>query len=146
MRNNIKLLILSLLTIVVTLNADSKSLVTKYGYEDSYQKALNKAKIENKPIMLVLSTKTCAWCRKLERQTLKKDFIKEIIKKDFIPLSIDRDHGIYPDDFKTDVVPTVFIINAHNEERVSSIYGYKNKKEFNRLLLEASKKYKEDNK
>jgi len=96
--------------------------------------------------MLVLSTKTCAWCRKLERQTLKKDFIREIIKKDFISLSIDRDHGAYPDAFKTEVVPTVFIINAHNEEKVSSIYGYKNKKDFKNLLIEASKKYNKDNK
>lgn len=144
MKNKIMLLILSVLTIVVTLNADSKTLVTKYGYEDSYEKALKKAKSLDKPIMLVLSTKTCPWCRKLERQTLKKDFIKEIIKKDFIPLSIDRDHGLYPNSFNSKVVPTIFIINAHNEKKVSSIYGYKNKKELKNLLIEASKKYKED--
>ena len=131
-----------LLSISIYANAASSEFIKKHNYEISYDKALEKAKKQNKPIMLILSTKTCPWCRKLERQTLKKDFIHTIVKKEFIPLSLDRDEGMFPDKFTSKVVPTVFFINPKNETAIASSYGYKNKRDFKEILLKVKKQYK----
>lgn len=111
-------------------------------YSISYKEALAKAKNENKPIMMVIGTKTCPWCRKFERQTLKKDMINGVVKKEFIPLTLTRDKDPYPKQFNAKAVPTVFFINPKDESSFYISLGYKNKKDFKQELEKALDKYK----
>ena len=134
--------IVALLLLSVYANGASQEFIEKYDYENNYNKALEKAKKNNKPIMLVLSTKSCPWCRKLERQTLKKDFIQELVSKNFTPLALDRDHEVYPKKFQAKVVPTVYFIDPNNEKSILVSYGYKNKRDFKEILLKVNKLYK----
>ena len=127
----------------VNLNAASDNFIKKYGYEVDYDTALEKAKSSNKQIMMVLSTKSCPWCRKFERQTLKKTMINDIVDKDFIPVALDKNNDFYPDKFATKIVPTTFFINPKDESVESVIYGYKNKRVFKGILLEAIEDYEE---
>ncbi len=126
---------------VINLNSASLEFIEQMKYEVDYDKALEKAKEVKKPIMLVLGTKTCPWCRKLERQTLKKEDINDIVLKNFIPLILDRDDGDYPMEFVAKVVPTVIFINEKDEKQFEISYGYKNKKVFQTVLESAIIKY-----
>ena len=139
MKNILLKNLLFLLLLSLYANGASSAFIKKYNYENNYSKALEKAKSTNKPIMLILSTKTCAWCRKLERQTLKKDFIHNIVKDKFIPLTLDRDNDTYPKKFTAKVVPTIYFINPKDETIIFVSYGYKNKRDFNNILLEVNK-------
>lgn len=134
--------LLVLLLASVYANAASLEFIKEHNYETNYSKALKKAKQNNKPIILILSTKTCPWCRKLERQTLKKDFVHAIVKENFIPLTLDRDHDIYPQKFTAKVVPTVYFIDPKDENSIFVSYGYKNKRDFKEILLKVNKQYK----
>lgn len=128
------LILIFIFSIVSNLNATSEKFIKEMAYESDYKVALEKAKATNKAIMMVVSQTTCPWCRKLERQTLKKKNIDKLIKENFIPLSLDKDLMKYPKQFETKVVPTIFFINSKDEMIIKKILGYKNKKDFKNIL------------
>jgi thioredoxin-related protein len=124
------------------LNGASLQFTQKMNYETDYSVALQKALKQNKPIMMVIGTKTCPWCRKLENQTLKKDIVHNIVSKEFIALTLHRSKTSYPPQYVAKVVPTVFFIDPKKEKAYHISYGYKNKKIFSQVVEKALKKYK----
>ena len=140
----LKLFIVLIFTI--NLNGASSKFTNKMNYEVDYKKALQKAKDSNKPMMVVMSTKSCPWCKKFENQTLKKDMIHDIVSKEFIAVSLNRDKDQFPQQFFAKVVPTVFFIDPNDEKAYDTSYGYKNKKVFSKIVQESSKKYRSLNK
>lgn len=137
-----KLIFITLLSVAYIYAAPAK-FIEQMNYQSNYEKALQKAKNQNKPIMMVLSTKTCPWCRKLENQTLKKNVISEMVANHFIPLAIDKDEpNTYPPQFSTKVVPTVYFIDPKTQTIFEKSLGYKNKNDFEKVLNEALVKYK----
>lgn len=131
--------ILLLILLISGMFASSSKFIEEMGYETVYKKALQKAKKENKSLMMIASTKSCPWCRKLERQTLKRDNINEIIQKNFIALAVDQDLENYPKKYEVKVVPTIYFINPNDESVKKRVLGYKNKKEFAKILAEVTK-------
>ncbi len=138
-----KLLIIFSLALSLNLHAASKEFMQSIGYETSYQSALSKAKSSNKPLMMVISTTTCPWCRKFERQTLRKRTIKDAVSENFVPLTLTRDVDSYPKQFEAKVIPTVFFIDPNSEEVFYKSLGYKNKIDYKKVLEKVSEKYKE---
>ena len=134
--------LLFLLFLSMDIYGASLKFAKEMNYETDYKKALAKAKLSDKPIMMVVSTKTCPWCRKLERQTLKKDMVNDTVSKLFIPLTVTRDIDKYPGDFNAKVVPTVFFIDPKTEKTFDISYGYKNKKVFAGIVKKAAEEYK----
>ena len=103
-------------------------------YETNYEVALNKAKNENKNLMMLVTSESCPWCRKLERQILKKEDINDLIQKSYVPLNVDQDLKNYPKKFEVKYVPTVYFIDSKNGKVIEKSVGYKNKKEFTTIL------------
>jgi thioredoxin-related protein len=132
--------ILLLILLLNGLFASSSEFIEKMNYETIYEKALERAIKENKSIMMIASTKSCPWCRKLERQTLTRDNINNIIQKNFVPLAVDQDLKNYPKKYEVKVVPTVYFINPKDESVIKKVLGYKNKKEFSKILDEVVSK------
>ncbi len=106
----------------------------KFHYETNYQEALSKAKAQNKPIMMVLVTHYCPWCRKFEAKTLSRQSIDQSINQRFIKLVLNRDKKAYPRAFSTPLVPTTYFINPKNQTIIKKIFGYKGKKDFKALI------------
>ena len=124
----------------LNVNAASTEFIEKYKYESDYDDALERAQEESKPIMLVVSSRSCPWCRKFERQTLQNSMIHDIVSKNFIPLAVDKNYSFFPEQFMSKVVPAVFFIDPKSEKAILTSYGYKNKNEFKELLLEDKNK------
>ena len=110
---------------------------------NDYETGLSKAKEVKKPVMLMVVTQYCLWCRKMKTATLTDDRIVERIKREFVPVMIYRDQqkGTYPDAFSARLVPTFYFLDENGEEFYSS-YGYKPAGAFNRELSEAVESYK----
>jgi len=114
-------------------------------YETNYDEAMKKGKKEKKPVMLVLSSSSCPWCRKMENQTLKRDDINKIVHENFIPLALDKDIDTYPKEFIPQYVPTVLFINQNSGDYFDQSIGFKPYIKFQESLEEAitdSKKYR----
>lgn len=138
----VKYIILAILISTIYLNGASLKFANNMNYETSYKKAIAKAKEANKPIMMVIGTKTCPWCRKLENQTLKKDTVNNVVSKEFIPLTLTRGLDKYPKQFDAKVVPTVFFIDPNNQKAYHVSYGYKNKNIFEDIVKKAAVDFK----
>lgn len=79
-----------LILFISTSFASSAKFIEEMKYETVYTQALQKAKSQDKILMMVATTQSCPWCRKFERQTLSKDEINSEIKSNFIALSVDK--------------------------------------------------------
>lgn len=123
------------------LYATPAELFKSLGYSATYQETLNKAIKSNKPMMLVISEKTCPWCRKLEHQTLKRKNINQFVQENFVGIGLEKNDDIYPKKFTPQVVPTVVFVNPKDESVIYTSYGYKPKKEFLSILSEVKTLY-----
>ena len=64
-------------------------------YDISIEKAMEKAKAENKYVFIDFHTKTCAPCKKMEKEVFSTPECGEYINKNFVPIMIDgEDDGI----------------------------------------------------
>jgi len=109
----------------------------------SYDEGLAKAKELKKPVMLMVVTEYCPWCRKMKQSTLTDGRIVERVEKEFVPVLIyrEKDRGTYPERFAARLVPSFYFLDENGEEVYNS-YGYKPAAAFNRELAEALESYK----
>ena len=55
------------------------------------KEALNKAKIEKKPILLSIGYSACHWCHVMAHESFEDDKTAEIMNKYFINVKVDRE-------------------------------------------------------
>ena len=91
-------------------------------YSD-YNKTLEMAKKENKPIFILFSRKECQWCKKLKSKLLTTKEIAEQLKSDYVVLYLDKDSDYYPEKYRVKSVPDVFLVSPI-EEVYAEILGY----------------------
>jgi thioredoxin-related protein len=136
--------ILSVLLMTISLGFSSNlEFANEYTYSTNYQESLSKAKISNQPLMILFVTTSCPWCKKLENQTLSKEYINSFVQANFIPLILDKEKDTFPKHLEPQVVPTVHFVSPKNEQSFGQILGYKPHKEFYELLQKAQKRYEE---
>ena len=58
-------------------------------YNITLEKALEKAKTENKYVLVDFHTSTCAPCRKMEQEVFTAPECKEFVNSHFVPIAID---------------------------------------------------------
>jgi len=117
--------------------------IKKLGYYSDYHQAVTTAKKENKPLMLVVVTSYCPWCRKFERKTLASKPVASAIQKDYIPIIVDRnkDAESFPQRFQTPRIPSVFFIDAESGKAYWETMGYLSKNDYVDALQEAKKMF-----
>ena len=55
------------------------------------EEALQKAKSENKPILVSIGYSACHWCHVMEHECFEKDEVAEVMNKHFVNIKIDRE-------------------------------------------------------
>lgn len=102
------------------------------------KKALEKAKQENKNIIVYASSKTCYFCKKMDREVLDLADIKQSIKRDFVFLKVYVEEHELPFGLRkeySEMTPTFFFIN-HKQERLNIYPGAWIKEDFIKILKE----------
>ena len=83
-------------------------------FDLTFEKALEKAKAENKFVLANFHTKTCGPCRKMEKTVFPDPVCGEYINKNFVPIIIDgEDNGIGEEiakKYKIFIFPTYLIL------------------------------------
>lgn len=128
----IKALLILLILSTTLFSSNIDKFASYMGYYRDYDKALNKAKEENKILFVAQVSDYCSWCRKLERKTLQNSTVAIKINQNFIPLIIDRniDKENYPKHLYSKRVPNIYFINPNNEKIMKEIPGYTKKNDF----------------
>ncbi len=90
----------------------------------SYKEALFKAKQEKKNVMLLVTSETCRWCRKLEEITLTNKDVVQRLQKDYVLVQATRDEDDYPKVLNVGPVPATFFLDANGKLIIKQVVGY----------------------
>src|SRR3954470_20247940 len=55
------------------------------------EEALNKARVENKPILVSIGYAACHWCHVMERESFEREEVAAIMNEHFINIKVDRE-------------------------------------------------------
>lgn len=111
-------------------------------WNSSYDQALLKAKKEGKPLMVLITSETCRWCRKLESTTLQDDEIVSRINTSFQVVNVTKDKSIYPKNLTAKMVPMSYFVDPRNGKVLYSMPGFWGTEDYNSILDDAIQKYK----
>lgn len=111
------------------------------GWEDTFAAAQAKAKKESKPMLVIITTEQCRWCRKLEATTLSDDEIITKINTRFVPVHVTRDKSIYPKTLSAKMVPMSYFLDG-NGKVLYSMPGYWPVEDYQSILDDALRKAK----
>jgi thiol:disulfide interchange protein len=94
-------------------------------WEESWNSAFDRAKTENKPVLVSFNAEWCVWCKKLESTTLRDTGVMSLIAGALVPLTLDVDGagGELSEVHSVESLPTVLVFDPNGEER-GRINGY----------------------
>lgn len=85
------ILLLILLNFIPAYADTSAAHRERIAWKDWSESAFNRAKKENKPIILDLEAVWCHWCHVMDNQTYANPAVVKLINEHFIPLRVDQD-------------------------------------------------------
>ena len=118
-----------LLTIILQISL----LANKLHYEHNFDKALQKAKSQNKEVMMIYTAVWCPECNYMKDVVFNNREVHNYLEKHFILLSLDVQKDKLPDGFKYMGIPTFFLIGKDTKERAKIIGGAKANKFLKKL-------------
>ncbi|OHD83952.1 MAG: hypothetical protein A3I60_06550 [Sulfuricurvum sp. RIFCSPLOWO2_02_FULL_43_45] len=110
-------------------------------WQDTFAHAQAKAKKESKPMLVIITTEQCRWCRKLEATTLSDDDIISKINSSFIPVHVTRDKSVYPKTLSANMVPMSYFLDG-NGRVLYAMPGYWPTEDYQSILDDALRKAK----
>lgn len=100
-----------------------------------FEEAVQKAKDEEKIIMLAIRAIDCNYCDRMETETLVDEDVKEALEEDFITLHYNQDLEELPLGFQEGMTPN-FIFVDKNENILQMYPGMRNPEQFIEALKE----------
>ena len=124
---------------------DKNLLEAKKVKNEKFSVALERAKKENKIIMIKATSEHCHYCKKMDREVFIEDEVIEAMNKDFISVTVDVSKEQMPLSINASMTPSFFFVNK-NSQIIKTIPGSWNKMDFLTILKEAKVANKKGNK
>ncbi|MDX1295461.1 MAG: DUF255 domain-containing protein [Sulfurimonadaceae bacterium] len=103
--------------------------------ETGYEKALEKAQSQDRPVMLVLSSHSCRYCDLFDQETLADAQVIKALNRDFVNMVAYTDEGQYvPRQLITGATPTIWFLTPKGEPMFQPIMGAVGKEDFVKAL------------
>jgi len=99
-------------------------LMAEVNWQPNYNAARAEAKRTGRPMLVLLVSHTCRWCRKLKNRTLQNPEIVTYINNHFVPLIVYRENLDFPDFIKSPMVPTTFFLTSNEKMLMKPVAGY----------------------
>ncbi|MBU1642718.1 thioredoxin family protein [bacterium] len=132
--------LLALLLTLTALNAAS------IGWQHNYERALSKAKNEDKPLMVYLYLPSCKSCGYMNDKVFSDRQVVDYLGKNYVAVKLYPNDSGLPSELRSEMSPVFFFLNSQNAEVIESIMGGKKAEKFLRLLQESYEGYKTENK
>jgi thioredoxin-related protein len=110
-------------------------------WSDSYEQAQAKAKKESKPLLVLITSEQCRWCRKFEATTLQDEDVISKLNSKFVTVHVTRDKSVYPKSLSAKMVPMNYFLDS-NGKVIYSMPGYWPTEDYQSILDDALLKYK----
>ena len=99
-------------------------------WQPDYERARAVAEETHRPIMVLMVSRTCRWCRRLERRTLENPMVGDYVNAHFVAVKVYRGESDYPETLYATVVPTTFFLAPDGEPLRLVVEGYEEPSEF----------------
>lgn len=109
-------------------------------WQETFAAASAKAKKESKPLLVLITSEQCRWCRKLEQTTLQDQDVISKLNSKFITVHVTRDKSIYPKNLTAKMVPMNYFLDA-NGKVIYSMPGYWAVEDYQSILDDAISRY-----
>lgn len=116
-------------------------LASDIGWSDTYDQAQAKAKKESKPLLVLITSEQCRWCRKFEATTLQDEDVITKVNSKFVAVHVTRDKSVYPKNLTAKMVPMSYFLDE-NGKVLYSMPGYWPVEDYQSILDDALGKYK----
>lgn len=110
-------------------------------WSSNFADAQAKAQKDHKPLLVLITSEQCRWCRKFEATTLQDDEIVGRINSSFTAVHVTRDKSIYPKNLTAKMVPMSYFLDGKGKV-IYSIPGYWGSEDYNSVLDDAIREYK----
>jgi len=107
----------------------------------SYEAAKVRAAQEQKNILLLITTESCKWCRRLESATLTDARVVERVNAHYVAVHVTRGKDVYPEDLIAPRVPMSYFLRADGEV-IHDMMGYWNVEDYLSVLDDAEYEFK----
>jgi thioredoxin-related protein len=105
-----------------------------------YEEAINIAKIDKKPTMVLITSTRCKWCKKMKEKTLSNENIIGRLNSKFSTVEVTRKSDEYPEDvLRARAVPTIYFLDTDGKPMMRPVVGYWNVENFQSYLDDAEK-------
>lgn len=94
-------------------------------FEHNFDKALKKAKEQNKEVMMMYSAVWCPECNYMKDIVFKNKEVSSYMEKHFIVLLLDIQKDTLPEGFEYPGIPVFFFLNKNSKEKEKIIGGSK---------------------
>jgi len=111
--------------ILLTIILQILLLANEIHYEHNFDKALQKAKSQNREVMMIYTAVWCPECNYMKDVVFKNREVYNYLEKYFIVLSLDVQKDKLPDGFEYMGIPTFFFIDKDAKEQAKIIGGAK---------------------
>lgn len=104
--------------------------------KEDWNKALELAKISNKPIVVDFYTEWCGWCVEMDKKTFQDSMIENRLTNEFIAVKLDAERGIGREvamKYRIHSFPTIGYFQS-NGKLIKKIPGFKEPSNFNEDL------------
>ena len=128
--------IIILLFMTLGLNA------TEINWLESYTKASEIAKVENKPMLVFINTPDCGACKVMKEVTFKDKIVYPYINEHFIPVSLNINKNDAPKALQAEMTPTFHFVKYDGTKIRETLVGGKTGKFYLNILKEAVANYK----
>ncbi len=91
---------------------------------------LKKAAKEQKLILIMASSKTCNYCKKMKKEVLSKKEVQLFLKKNFVFSEIDIDEYFLPFDLDNKAITPAFFVLDNTGKKLGEAFGFIKKEEF----------------
>ena len=115
---------------------------SEINWAKDYDTAIKQAKKEHKRVMLLITSETCKWCRKLEATTLKDFKVVDRLNRDYISIEVTRNKDEYPTQFMAKVVPITYFLDNDEEVIMRGVMGYWSSEDYLSIMDDVDRYYK----
>lgn len=110
-------------------------------WNDTFEQAQAKAKKESKPLLVLITSEQCRWCRKFEATTLQDEDVISALNSKFVTVHVTRDKSVYPKNLSAKMVPMSYFLDGEGKV-IYSIPGYWPADDYQSILDDALRKNK----
>lgn len=127
-----------MIVILITLGLNA----TEINWLESYTKASEIAKAENKPMLIFINRPDCGACNVMKEITFTDKSIYPYINEHFVPVSLNIDKNDAPKSLQAEMTPTFHFVKYDGTKIRETLVGGKTGKFYLNILKEAVSAYK----